>query len=129
MEEIFGLFGNDSLEEKKISAEFSWIFFCVADQPPLSDESGEVSLEEISEERNDWLGFFWVENKMVATRVVFLWGVFFGGRFDVCQDEKLPKKKTSCVWDVWEVCFFKAYSSDGKCKLSRFPVFAWKVTL
>lgn len=39
--------------------------------------------------------------KMVATRVVFLWGVFFwGGRFDVCHDRKLPKKK-HCVFGMF----------------------------
>ena len=51
------------LMRKKSLLSFLGYFFRVADQPPLSDESGEVFLEEISEERNDWLGFFWVENK------------------------------------------------------------------
>ena len=76
------------------------------------------------------LGFFGSKIKMVATRSVFLWGVFFcGGDSMYAMTESFPKKK-HCVFGMFgKYAFLKRIFSYGKWKFSRFPVFACKVTV
>lgn len=63
MEEIFGLFGNDSLEEKKISVEFSWIFFVLQINPLFLTNLVRFLWRKYLRKEMIGLGFCWVENK------------------------------------------------------------------